>query len=131
MPRARTASLPVVLGLTVLAAAGGLVSGFAVARELAPTAPAATRGVVTLADAEQRADPVACRRLAGAAMTAALVRDGDLESLPKLPDRSLGIEACKGLTVAQLDEVAAQLKVDLAPVLLAAAVASASPTATP
>jgi hypothetical protein len=111
----------------VLAAAGGLVGGFALGRETAPTP--STRGVVTIAAEEQRADPVACRRLAGAAMTAALVRDGDLESLPKMPDRSLGIEACKGLTKAQLDEVAAQLKADLAPVLLAASVASA--TATP
>jgi hypothetical protein len=123
MTRARTASLPVVLGLAVLAAAGGLVGGFTLGRETAPTP--STRGVVTLA-AEERADPVACRRLAGAAMTAALVRDGDLESLPRLPDRSLGIEACKGLSKAQLDEVAEQLKVDLAPVLLAASVASAT-----
>jgi hypothetical protein len=74
---------------------------------------------------EPMADPQMCHDTALPMMRDALLRDGDLHSLPRLPDRSMGITACRGLTPSQLDSVAARLKVDLAPVLATVAARSA------
>lgn len=72
-----------------------------------------------------------CHSKALGMMTQALLKDGNFDKLPKLPDRSLGIPECKGLSTAQLDSIAAQLKGELQPLLLGAAASQAGKTATP
>lgn len=70
-----------------------------------------------------------CHDKAFVAMRDALLEDGNLDRLPKLPDRSLGITECKGLTTKQLDALAATLQRELSPYLLDAAARSADAAA--
>lgn len=130
-PGRRSGAALVAVAVAVLAAAGGFVGG----RVTAPSADEATVAAVRAAGdtdagdvkpAKAKPDPEVCRSKASAAMAVALVRDGNFDSLPKTKDRSLGIAECKGLTKKQLDDIAAQLQVDLAPFILAAAAEQAS-----
>ncbi len=66
-----------------------------------------------------------CHDKALVLMRTALTRDGNFDSLPRLPDRSLGIPECKGLSTQTLDALASELQTDLAPELLRAATRAA------
>ena len=114
-------ALALVLG--ALAACGSSSSSSApAASTVAGQAAAAT----TPPAGEAGPDEQVCHDKSFILMRDALLKDGNFDSLPKLPDRSLGITECKGLTGPQLDAIAARLQVELQPFMLGAA-ASATP----